>query len=149
MHRTFSYNEVSRRYTSDEIEFYFPKEWRLQDTKNKQGSSVDRFDNASNNYWNEQLRIQIQNSIDLYNEMIDDYVAREQARMVLPQNLYTKFVMYGNLRNWLHFCELRSDKHAQWEVQQYSNVILHNFIKDKFPWTYEIFMQTHPELENK
>ncbi|NJO31590.1 MAG: FAD-dependent thymidylate synthase [Richelia sp. SL_2_1] len=89
-HRTFSYNEVSRRYTSEDIEFYFPKEWRLQDTKNKQGSLVDRFDNTSNNYWNEEMRMRIQNSVDLYNEMIDDNVAREQARMVLPQNLYTK-----------------------------------------------------------
>lgn len=142
-HRTFSYNEVSRRYTSEEIEFYFPKEWRLQDAKNKQGSLVNKFDNSGNNYWNEQMRIQIQNSVDLYNEMLDDNVAREQARMVLPQNLYTKFVMYGNLRNWLHFCELRSDTHAQWEVQQYSNVILHNIIAKLYPETYKIFVDTN------
>lgn len=141
-HRTFSYNSISRRYTSEDIEFYFPKEWRLQDIKDKQGSLVDRFDNASNNYWNEQMRIQIQNSIDLYNEMLDDNVAREQARMVLPQNLYTKFVMFGNLRNWLHFCELRSDSHAQWETRQYSDAILHKIIANLYPETYRIVMES-------
>ncbi|NJO31591.1 MAG: hypothetical protein HC874_31575 [Richelia sp. SL_2_1] len=51
--------------------------------------------------------------------------------------------MFGNLRNWLHFCELRSDTHAQWEVQQYSNAILHNIIAKLYPETYKIFMDTN------
>ena len=149
MHRTFSYNEVSRRYTSEEIEFYFPKEWRLQDTKNKQGSVIISDVWRCNGTLNNELANSVQLAVDTYAHMLELGIAREQARMVLPQNLYTKFVMFGNLRNWLHFCELRSDTHAQWEVQQYSNVILHEFIRTKFPWTYEIFMETHPELRDK
>lgn len=144
-HRTFSYNEVSRRYTSEEIEFYFPKEWRLQDNKNKQGSIFGDTENVSN-FISPKVKLLTHNAINVYNELLENNIAREQARMVLPQNLYTKFVMFGNLRNWLHFCVLRSDKHAQLETRLYSDVILHKFISKHFPWTYEIFMETNPNL---
>ena len=110
-HRTFSYNEVSRRYTDENIEFYIPDELRYQDTKNKQGSK------GSNKTLLEPIRIICENALYTYDELIRKGIAREHARMVLPQNLMTKFYMTGNIRNWAHFLKLRSDSHAQKEVQ--------------------------------
>lgn len=137
-HRTFSYNEVSRRYTSEEIEFHIPEIWRVQDTKNKQSS------NGASPISKDISKLLLDISTQAekqYTELVEIHgVAREQARMLLPQNLYTTFIATGNLRNWLHFCSLRSDSHAQEEIRVYSDAILHQFIQAKFPWTYEAFI---------
>lgn len=138
-HRTFSYNEVSRRYTSENLEFYFPTDWRTQSNDNKQMSSgvVDDDDWF---FYNDSLQILVNGAVKFYNAAIELGIAREQARMALPQNLYTTFIASGNLRNWLHFIELRSHEHAQWEIRMYSDAIRDNIIKEYFPWTYEEFM---------
>lgn len=143
-HRTLNVNEQSRRYTSDNIEFYFPTDWRLQDTVNKQGSFPNKSEKNRTLNWD--YEGVIRNAIAVYNRMIDYGVAREQARLSLPVSLYTTAVVKCDLRNWLHFCELRSDSHAQWEIQQYSNAILHKVIKVKFPWTYEVFIKSNENL---
>ncbi len=138
-HRSFHYNEVSRRYTSDDIDFYIPNRWRTQSVENKQGSG-----NYVSDEYNKELSKNLSNicekSLILYHSMIDGGVSKELARMSLPHNLYTKFVFVADLRNLLHFCRLRSDRHAQWEIQQYSDAILHGVIKNTFPWTYEAFI---------
>jgi len=125
-HRTWSYNEVSRRYTSQNIEFYYPQRWRTQDNKNIQGS-IELTDNdeiligkKSNKY----LRLHVHNSIEIYNNLIDFGIAREMARMVLPQNLYTMFYGTVNLNNLFKFLDQRLDKHAQWEIRQYAKSLL-------------------------
>lgn len=119
-HRTFSYNEVSRRYTSENIEFYFPEKIRVQDTVNKQ-SSIDCADFVE---YIDKIKAVTFLAQSLYEQMIDDGVAREMARMVLPQNLYTKFVVTGNLHNWLHFVKLRIREDAQYEIRVYAKKIL-------------------------
>lgn len=119
-HRTFSYNEVSRRYTSENIEFYIPKKLRIQDKINKQ-SSIDYGDFSE---YIDRIKAVTFLAESLYNQMIDDNVAREQARMILPQNLYTKFVVTGNLHNWLHFVKLRIREDAQYEIRIYAKKIL-------------------------
>jgi len=131
-HRTFSYNEVSRRYTSEEIDFYIPDEIRAQHKDSKQCSSEYGLD------------VDIQNSIislikddtDIlyahYLNLIEYGVAREQARMILPQNMYTTFICKGNLHNFLHFVSLRADIHAQKEMREYANAIF-EYIKEKTP----------------
>jgi thymidylate synthase (FAD) len=82
----------------------------------------------------------ITDALDLYHDMLDNNVAREQARMVLPQSMYTTFVAKTDLRNLLHFIELRISEHAQWEIQQYAQALL--AIVDKYcPWTAEIFRE--------
>lgn len=134
-HRSFSYNEVSRRYTDENLEFYYPNKWRKQDTKNKQASSGSVQNNKLYDTWIKNL---VLISMNTYNDMLSNDISRELARMCLPQNLYTTFIVTGNLRNWMHFIKLRSDTHAQWEIQQYSNAILDKIIKDKFPWVYDI-----------
>jgi len=116
-HRTFSYNEVSRRYTSEDLTFYLPRQFRQQAKSNRQ---------ASEGTLTPALNIAVQSdvlnhhreSLALYNDLINNGVCREQARGILPQDLMTKFYMTGNLRNWAHFVKLRIDSHAQGEVQE-------------------------------
>jgi thymidylate synthase (FAD) len=114
-HRTFSYNEISRRYTSDELGFWIPTSLRVQDTKDKQGSvpttSLD-YDTFVRGY-----KHRHEEYLETYNGYISLGIAREQARAELPQSLLTRFYMAGNLRNWTHFLELRLDSHAQYEVR--------------------------------
>jgi thymidylate synthase (FAD) len=74
--------------------------------------------------------------------MLEHNVAREQARVVMPVGQYTEFFFSVNLRNLLHFLELRMDYHAQYEIRQYANAIFDilNDI-DNLKWTMEIFTQ--------
>lgn len=130
-HRTFSYNEISRRYTSENIEFYEPEVYRKQHDKSKQCSDGN-FDETSNDMIKTMVKHQHMESLALYEHLIKRGVAREMARGILPQNLMTEFWMTGNLRNWVHFLGLRADSHAQKEVQDVAQPIL-KLILDKFP----------------
>jgi thymidylate synthase (FAD) len=111
-HRAFSYNEISRRYTSDNLEFWVPDVLRGQSRSNRQASSDDTITLEYNPF----LSV-AEHGLDIYNDLLHSGVAREQARAVLPQSLLTKFYMGGNLRAWAHFIELRRDEHAQREIQ--------------------------------
>lgn len=115
-HRTFSYNEISRRYTSEEIGFWIPSQLRRQSTNNRQGSdgifAYDDYKGFLEGYKQRCLAQQ-----QSYEAFVHIGVAREQARAELPQSLLTRFYMGGNLRNWAHFLKLRLDSHAQYEVQ--------------------------------
>jgi thymidylate synthase (FAD) len=114
----WSYNEISRRYTSEDIDFYIPSahQWRSQSAKNKQSSAK----REPQGYYSEYLREHVKESLELYNGMINDGISREQARMVLPQNMYTRFYATTNLRALMHFYELRSKNDAQWEIRKYA-----------------------------
>jgi thymidylate synthase (FAD) len=129
-HRTFSYNEISRRYTAENLEFYVPTKLRKQHVSSKQCSDGYLEDHLNEDFLNEINKIHLQ-ALHTYNILIDSGVAREQARGVLPQNLMTEFWMTGNLRNWTHFLKLRLDSHAQEEVQdiakQISDIVNMNF----------------------
>lgn len=112
-HRTFSYNEVSRRYTSDGITFWEPYEWHRQGGKNKQQSG-EAFPLPMQRILYERYREALETCHEVYEEFIEMGVAREEARAVLPLSLNTRFYMTGNLRNWVHFIRLRDDpKNAQ------------------------------------
>ena len=112
-HRTFAYNEVSRRYVDNEPEFYTPDVWRGRAENVKQGSSDEEIIEA-----HAVNTVVLHKSLEGYNEMLRLGVAPEMARMLLPQSMYTEFYMTGNLRAWSHFLQLRLDGHAQLEVQQ-------------------------------
>lgn len=117
-HRTFAYNEVSRRYTSENIEFYVPSidDIRKQSKSNRQASDGQLDDKESQEVID--MMIDWHNkAVNLYNDLLDRGVCREQARGVLPQNLMTKFYMTGNLRNLAHFIHLRTHDGAQKEVR--------------------------------
>lgn len=142
-HRMFGFNIQSYRYVDAVDEFYYPTNWRLQDNVNRQGSFFTAENEINSLDFNCQLNEFCKNSMGYYNELLGLGIAREMARMVLPQNIYSTMNIVCDLRNLLHFCELRSDPHAQWETRQYSNIILHEFIKTKFPWTYECYNEGH------
>jgi len=109
-------NEISGRYSVMKDEFYFPKseDLRKQSKTNKQGSegSLEEIQSA---VFSEAIKSQCKNAYDLYLRMLDAGVAREQARMILPLNLYTEFYWKQDLHNLLHFLALRLDSHAQYE----------------------------------
>lgn len=117
-HRTFAYNEISRRYTSKDLEFYMPEyeDYRGQSTDNKQCSdgTLSQKDAIMCNILMQKAHTE---ALKSYERMIALGLSREQARGILPQNLLTEFYMSGNLRNWAHFLSLREGKDAQKEVR--------------------------------
>ena len=120
-HRPWSYNEVPRRYTSLDLEFYVPPEVREQAETNRQ-ASVDAVD-LDQDTARGLITAHNQASLDLYNRLLDMGACREQARGVLPQNLMTTYWATVDLHNLLRFLELRDSEHAQWEIRQYAAAI--------------------------
>lgn len=129
-HRTWSYNEISRRYTDSDLQFYVPNDYRTQHKSNRQASNVEEKINPPMSVYgidlesrlcNEAIEHHVNMSLALFDDMIEKGVAREQARMILPQNLYTEYYATANLSNILKFIELRTHDGAQWEIQQLAN----------------------------
>lgn len=137
-HRTFSYNEVSRRYTDQNIEFFKFLGLRMQSEKNLQCSLTSLV--ASTDPLRTMMHEQTQEALDLYSNLLKEGVSREQARSVLPQSLMTSFVMTGNALNWSRFLKLRLDAHSQQECQVIARGCL-DILRDKFPQTVETFEQ--------
>jgi len=112
----FSYNEVSRRYVDDTPEFYYPREWRSRPVGGiKQGSGGKHHYDAG---WHAQYHRHCEQCLAMYQAMIADGVAPEQARMVLPQSMLTTYWVTGSLYAWANAYIQRSDPHAQLEIQE-------------------------------
>lgn len=110
----FSYNEVSRRYVDDDPEFFTPDAWRGAPTDGaKQGSSGI----IENGFLDDDLHHHHSNCVEFYKLLLGDGVAPEQARMVLPQSMYTEYYVTGSLAAWARAYKLRIDSHAQKEIQ--------------------------------
>lgn len=135
--RTQRLNQVSARYTEMSDDFYFPDKWRKQDTKNKQGSNGE-FTDVENDYAKQSLRLICKSAYRQYQQYIENGVAREMARMVLPQNLYTEIYTNWDLNNLTKFFRLRLDNHAQWEIQQYAKA-MYDIFKELYPWCAEAY----------
>jgi len=122
-HRTWSYNEISGRYTEMDVEYYTPLKEHIgtQGTANKQarylgygegwGGAADR------------IRDAYANATGAYYDLLDNEVPREVARMVLPLGLYTRFYATVDLNNLIKFVGLRDHEGAQWEIQQYARAV--------------------------
>jgi len=120
-HRTWSYNEISRRYTEIDQEFFTPTVLRKQATSDRQASYVDpEFDGEK---LREEIRKHNETSLKLYEHLLESGVCREQARGVLPQNMMVTFWGTVNLANLLHFLDLRDSEHAQEEIREYAKAI--------------------------
>ena len=120
-HRTWSYNEISRRYTDVDIEFYTPPELREQAESDRQASRpAEHLDQAACKALIEEHH---KRSLDLYHKLLEQGVCREQARGVLPQDMMTTFWATVDLNNLLKFLELRDSDHAQWEIREYAKAI--------------------------
>lgn len=138
-HRTWSYNEVSRRYTSEKLDFYYPEVWRKQDTDNKQASSGE-FNFIMNHKFRHELVDVVYDCVEEYKRLINAGVCREQARMILPQNMMVEMVAKTDLHNLIHFLRLRLHKHAQWEIQEYARAIV-KLIEPVVPETMNLIQQ--------
>ena len=112
----FSYNEVSRRYVDSPPEFYEPKEWRRRASNAKQGSSNEIVDISKGAYMNEYQKA-LKSCEWTYKHLLRLGVCPEQARMVLPQSMYTSYYVTGSLYAFARAYNLRSDPHAQQEIQ--------------------------------
>jgi len=116
-------NEVSRRYVTDEPQFYTP-EWRAAPTDGaKQGSSNFVDDVPLVAEMDEIYNRVVLEALDTYNRLLARGVAPEQARAVLPQGTYTEWWWTGSLSAFARIYAQRIDAHAQWEVQQYAKAI--------------------------
>jgi thymidylate synthase (FAD) len=143
-HRTWSYNEISRRYTDKDLQFYLPKAFRTQHKSNRQASNPDELidpvvlhdlsDYDHGVSASEVLKLQTQRSLDTFRDLLSNGVCREQARMILPQNLYTEYYGTVNASNLLKFIDLRTHEGAQWEIQKTAEACL-EIATDLFPVT--------------
>ena len=138
-HRTWSYNEISRRYTDTDLQFYEPELLRSQHKSNRQASTDDvsdpklyRYEDGGSLTASGAIRVHHKSSVKLYNDLLQSGVCREQARGVLPQNLYTEYYGTCNLNNALKFCVLRLHDGAQWEIQQVAKAMI-AFMKTLWP----------------
>ena len=128
----FVENEVSRRYVVDDPEVYLPR-WRNAPTDGaKQGSSGSMEINDDYNTCSRAYLMVVEEALHTYKMLLDRGVAPEQARFALPQGTYTEWWWTGSLAAYARVCKLRSDSHAQWEVQEYSNAI-GAIVRDLFP----------------
>ena len=148
-HRTWSFNEISRRYTDKNLDFYSPVYFRQQSESNRQASIVGSKINpivkevqGSNQIWvtkaSEALHEHNKNSLNLYYALLENGVSREEARMVLPTNLYTYYWGTCNLNNFFKFYELRSHQGAQVEIQEMANAC-YDLVREILPETIKIY----------
>lgn len=128
-HRTWSYNEISRRYTEVDLCFYEPEKFRTQHESNRQASTENLINPNLNPFVerllpvppylaSEAVKSHHEKSLQLYNTLLEKGVCREQARGILPQNLYTEYYATCNLNNLMKFIALRDHSGAQWEIQK-------------------------------
>ena len=116
-HRSFSFQEFSQRYAVADLGVKY-KEARLQDTKNRQ-NSIDTDNAVLVSTWRLKQQRVIETSNEVYKWALDNGIAKEQARAVLPEGITTsRLYMQGTLRSWLHYIELRSGPETQKEHRE-------------------------------
>ena len=116
-HRSFSFQEFSQRYAVADLGFEY-KEARLQDTKNRQ-NSIATDDIELQTEWERKQSNLANDAADVYKWALDNGIAKEQARAVLPEGITTsRLYMQGTLRSWLHYIELRSGPETQKEHRE-------------------------------
>lgn len=139
-HRTWSYNEVSARYTQLPAEMYVPEPSKIgvQHSSNKQMREMDDIDRdeisaiiADHN----------ERAYGLYEELIHQNVPRELARTVLPLSIYSRFFGTVNLHNFLKFLMLRDHPHAQHEIQVYAQAMW-ELIRELVPYTANAYAES-------
>ena len=128
-HRSFTFQEFSQRYAdtnllAEEIPMF---DLRSQDTKNRQ-NSIDNIPKNKKQDLQERIAEHFTHSMDLYNELLANGIAKECARFVLPLATPTKLYMTGSVRSWMHYIELRSSHGTQKEHMQIAELCKQQFI---------------------
>lgn len=147
-HRTWSYNEISRRYTDVNIKLYEPEAFRTQHKSNRQASNENDLINPvvqspiTNGILkaDEIVKQHHKDSLKLYENLMKAGVCREQARGILPQNLYTEYYGTVNLSNLMKFIDLRTHEGAQWEIQKVAEALL-EMATDLWPTAVQSFRE--------
>jgi thymidylate synthase (FAD) len=132
----FSRNEVSRRYVDTEPEIFIPRELRARDSNKKQGSKNESI--MHNAEMVEEVSKFTAESLRLYNKLLDENVAPEVARGILPQNMYTEFIETASLYAYMRLCKLRLDPQAQKEIREYATVVA-LLLEKAYPASWEAF----------
>lgn len=144
----FVENEISRRYVSDEVEFYVPQFRSKPSASMKQGSSgflaPDDHNKAVIAYGHAAEAAQ-----STYRHLLNIGVAPEQARFVLPQGIYTEWYWTGSLSAYARFFKQRSDPHAQYEIREYAKAISEIIPKDKFQYSWNALVNTDYETDTQ
>jgi len=127
-HKFLRWNEISRRYVDNEPEFYEPDVWRGRSADKKQGSSDEtveflRMQGLSEQTVSDATFKHKLHSLTLYHDMINEGVAPEQARMVLPQSTMTEWYWSGSLDAFADMCNLRRKEDTQYETRLVANSI--------------------------
>lgn len=133
----FSRNEMSRRYVTDEPDFFIPRLLRKRDKNIKQGSSDEIVENNTDLV--EKMREHAQCALELYNELLEQNVCPEQARTVLPQAMYSEFIETASLGGYARLAGLRLDGLAQKEIRDYAQLISQQ-VEAFFPVSWEALL---------
>jgi len=134
-HRTASVNELSARYSIVPEEYFEPEDLRRQSSINHQSSEgMIEYNEILKNRVSDTL----ENSFNVYDDLLDMGCCREQARIVLPQATYTQFYWKINLHNLMHYLQLRLGQGAQQEIREYAQTI-YDMIEPLVPITMEAF----------
>lgn len=136
-HRSFSFQEFSQRYAdpTQDLDFVI-REARLQDEKNRQ-NSIDVEDKLLQDQWKDKQKQVLVAVKEAYKWAIDNGIAKEQARVVLPEgNTVSRLYMNGTLRSWVHFIELRSGPETQKEHREVARACA-SVIAEAFPMAEE------------
>ena len=128
-HRSFTFQEFSQRYADSSLlsETVPLPELRSQDDKNRQ-NSIDDVDPWKKQKYEILMQQHFKQGMDLYQQMLEEGIAKECARNVLPLAVPTKMYMTGNLRNWIHYIELRSANGTQKEHQEIALLAKKHFV---------------------
>lgn len=136
-----AWNESSRRYVTEEIEFYIPKdnEWRAMPENKKQGSG-DILDTKLGEEATKRLLEQIEMGMKNYDWATESGIATEEARLFLPSayGLYVRWYWTASLQAVIHFIEQRTDDHAQYEIRQFAMAVK-ELTKEAFPQSLKEF----------
>jgi thymidylate synthase (FAD) len=128
-HRSFSFQEFSQRYSkATKLESI---DLRYKGKTNRQ-SSENSIDTEDHEYFGQKISTLMNDINNLYNEMIDNDIAKECARMILPLATQTRIYMKGSVRSWIHYLQIRTDEHTQLEHREIADEIKNIFI-EKFP----------------
>jgi thymidylate synthase (FAD) len=135
----YDQNEISRRYVDDTPRFWVPDKWRQRPHGSiKQGSGEEVHQDTA--YWaTTRYTSAVDSAVVVYHELLAMGIAPEQARIVLPQSMYTSWIETGSLAYWARVCSLRLDAHAQLEIRELARQVYEQ-MAEKFPVSWAALM---------
>jgi thymidylate synthase (FAD) len=142
-HRSFVFQEFSQRYSKSTA--FENVELRRQDTKNRQNSTDDLNAGLKFQHYSSIEKL-LEDSEKIYNEMINDGVAKECARMILPLTTQTRLYMKGNLRSWITYCIVRCGPETQKEHRDVAKECW-KIVKEQFPMVAKFVEEEHEYLK--